>query len=140
MGMGLITLFLLALLAATLLPFSSELMLGSMAATGEWSLWHLWLAATAGNVLGALVNWYLGGWLMKWQHHRWFPVSPQALSTAKQRYDRFGVWSLLLAWVPVIGDPLTLVAGLFRTPLYLFIPLVSLGKGGRYGVLLYLLA
>ncbi|MEG3638758.1 YqaA family protein [Magnetococcus sp. PR-3] len=137
--MGLSSLFLLAFLAATILPLSSEVMLSAMIVAERWPAWALWGAATAGNVLGALVNWYLGRWLMHWQDHRWFPVSAQALERAKHRYDRYGVWSLLLAWVPIIGDPLTLVAGLFRTPLYLFIPLVLLGKGGRYGVILFLM-
>ena len=71
--------------------------------------------ATAGNVLGSVINWVLGRYLIHFQDRRWFPIKGHALEKATRAYQRWGVWTLLLAWVPLIGDPLTLVAGIFRT-------------------------
>ena len=99
----------------------------------------LWSAATAGNVGGSLVNWYMGRYSLRYIDRKWFPVSADRLQSAEKSYLKWGRWSLLFAWVPVIGDPLTLVAGLFRTPIFFFTLLVFLGKGGRYLILLWLL-
>ncbi len=132
-----LTLFLSAFLAATLLPLSSELVLLGLLAAGYPAL-SLWLAATAGNVLGSLVNWLLGRYLLHFQGHRWFPVSAAALERGARHFQRYGRWSLLFAWLPVVGDPLTLIAGVLRTPLLPFLLLVTLGKGGRYAVLIVL--
>lgn len=129
---GLGALFLSAFLAATLLPATSELMLAGLQWQGVHPPLLLVLVATAGNVLGAVVNWLLGRHLMRFRDRRWFPVRPAMVERAGGWYRRWGVWSLLLAWVPVIGDPLTLVAGLFRTPLPHFLLLVTLGKAARY--------
>ena len=128
-----------AFLAATILPLSSEAVLAALCLSGEYGLFPLWLSATVGNVGGSLVNWWLGRGCMRFRDRPWFPVDAATLEKAEGRYRRYGTWSLLLAWLPVVGDPLTLMGGLFRTPLILFIPLVTLGKGGRYLVLLYLL-
>lgn len=98
----------------------------------------LWLAATCGNTLGSCLNWYLGKELLRFQHKRWFPVSPAQLAKAEFHFNRYGSWSLLLAWLPIVGDPLTLVAGTLRVRFGLFLLLVTLGKGVRYAVLLYL--
>lgn len=127
-----LSLFALAFVAATLLPAQSELALAGMAASGRFDIALLILAATAGNVLGSLTNWVIGRFLAARRGARWFPVSETALARAEARYARWGVWSLLLSWVPIIGDPLTLVAGLMRTPLTLFVPLVLVAKLGRY--------
>lgn len=129
-------LFLTAFLAATILPFSSEAMLLAMAVGGEFATLWLLLFASAGNVLGAVVNWLLGRVCLHWRSRRWFPFPPDRLARATEWFNRFGVWSLLLAWVPVIGDPLTLVAGLLRVPFWLFLLLVGLAKTGRYAILL----
>nr|CRH07343.1 conserved hypothetical protein; putative membrane protein [Candidatus Magnetococcus massalia] len=137
--MELLILFALALLAATILPFSSEVMLGTLYLVGDYTPWELWGAATLGNVAGAIINWYLGGYLFHWRDRRWFPISPEAIAKAESHYQRWGAGSLLLAWVPIIGDPLTLIAGFFRLHLGLFTLLVTIGKGGRYAVVLYLL-
>lgn len=125
-----------AFLAATLLPFASELTL--VALLGSHPPWELWGWATAGNVLGSMANYGAGWWLERFRQHPLFPVSDAAFVRARDRFVRYGVWSLLLAWVPVVGDPLTVVAGWLRTPLGLFTLLVALGKGGRYAVLLWL--
>jgi len=70
----------------------------------------------------------------KWWR-RWFPVNARQLDKARRHYERWGHWTLLLSWVPIIGDPLTLIAGVMREPLWRFLLLVTLAKGVRYGVL-----
>lgn len=69
------------------------------------------MLATAGNVLGSVVNWMLGRFLIRFSGRRWFPASPARLARVTSWYHRWGYWSLLASWVPIIGDPLTLIAG-----------------------------
>ena len=99
---------------------------------------RLLLVATAGNVLGSVVNWLLGRGIEHLRDKRWFPFSAAQLDKAQQRYQRYGQWSLLLSWMPVIGDPLTLIAGIMREPFWRFVLLVTLAKAGRYLVLVLL--
>ena len=131
--MGSITgVFLSAFLAATILPFSSEIVLSALYGAGRGNAVILLLAATTGNVLGSLINWALGLYLLHWQHHKLFPFSAKQIRAANLWFKKYGVWTLLLTWVPVIGDPLTLVAGLLRVNVWLFLILVTIGKTGRY--------
>jgi len=130
--------FLSAFLAATILPFSSEIVLTAFYAAGGGEAFTLWLVASAGNVLGALVNWWLGRYLLHWQDRQWFPFKADQLGRAERWFGRFGIWSLLLAWVPVLGDPLTFVAGLLRVNVWVFLVLVTIGKAGRYAAVLWL--
>jgi membrane protein YqaA with SNARE-associated domain len=139
MEWGLIGLFSSAFLAATVLPLSSEAVLIGLFYAGDYDPVTLWATATAGNVGGSLINWYLGRYMLSYADRSWFPVSQERLQSAQKSYLEWGRWSLLLAWLPIIGDPLTLVAGLFRTPLFFFTLLVFLGKGGRYLALLWLI-
>ncbi len=132
---GYLGLFLAALGSASLLPLQSEALLVGLLLADAHALWALLTVATVGNVLGAVVNWAIGRGLERYAHRRWFPVSAPRLAQAQQFYRRTGRWSLLLSWVPVIGDPLTLVAGILREPLWPFLCLVTLAKGGRYLVL-----
>ena len=125
-------LFLSALVAATLLPAQSELLLAGRGASGSYEVWLLLLVATAGNVLGSAINWALGRYLMHFQDRRWFPVKPRQIEKATAWFQRFGAWSLLFAWLPLVGDPLTLAAGILRVDFRLFLLLVTLGKAGRY--------
>lgn len=125
-------LFLAAFLAATLLPAQSELLLAGLYAAGGHSPGALLAAASAGNVLGSAVNWVMGRYLVHFQHRRWFPLKPESLDKATRWCRRWGAWSLLLAWVPVIGDPLTFAAGVLRVNFWLFLILVTIGKVGRY--------
>jgi membrane protein YqaA with SNARE-associated domain len=108
---GYLGLFLAAFGAATLLPLQSEAVLVGLLLNGKHLVWLLLSIATAGNVLGSLVNWWLGHGVERFRDKRWFPVGPQSLEKAQKHYQRYGHWSLLLSWVPIIGDPLTLVAG-----------------------------
>ena len=129
-----IGLFLAAFGAATLLPLQSEALLVGLLLSGKYWLWALLAVATLGNVLGSLVNWWLGRAIVHYRDRRWFPVSPAHLEKARHHYQRYGHWSLLFSWVPIIGDPLTLVAGVMREPLGRFLLIVTLAKGARYGV------
>ncbi len=131
-----LALFLAALLAATVVPFSSEVLLLGMNATGDFDGAMLLLVASAGNTLGSVINWGLGRFCLHWQDRKWFPVSPSGLERASRWFNRYGVWSLLLAWAPIIGDPITLAAGVMRTRFWVFLPLVAISKTGRYAVLL----
>ena len=133
---GYVGLFLSALLAATVLPFSSEAVLVGLMAAGDYDMIWLWFLASLGNVLGAAVNWGLGRFCLRWQDRRWFPVDKEKLDRAGRWFSRYGVWSLLLAWVPIIGDPLTFAAGVLRVNFWLFLLLVSIGKAGRYAVVI----
>ena len=130
--MSLAAVFLSAFLAATILPFSSEAVLAGAVWLAPERLGPLVAVATLGNTLGALVNWAIGRGLAALRHHRRFPLDPKRYAQAERLFRRFGTPALLLSWLPLVGDPLTLVAGLFRTPLWLFLPLVALGKGLRY--------
>ncbi len=130
--LDMLLLFAASLLAATIFPAQSETLLASMHLTGEYNTVVLVLVATAGNVLGSCVNWLIGRYLLHFQGRRWLPVKEAALMRATDRYQRFGVWTLLFAWVPIIGDPLTLIAGFLRTHILLFITLVTIGKAARY--------
>ncbi|QEY17743.1 DedA family protein [Cellvibrio sp. KY-GH-1] len=135
--MAYLSLFFAAIIAATIFPFSSEALLAALVYQ-EKSLLLLWLVATTGNSLGSCINWYLGGKCLQWQEKHWFPVKQIQLVRAQQLFQRYGVFSLLFAWVPVIGDPLTFVAGIMRVSFRLFVALVVLGKAVRYAVVIWL--
>ncbi len=128
-------LFLSAFGAASLLPLQSEAVLVGLLLNGGQPAAALLAVACVGNVLGSVLNAALGRGLERYRERRWFPVSPARLEQAKASYRRYGRWSLLLSWVPVIGDPLTLVAGVMREPWWSFLLLVSLAKTARYLVL-----
>lgn len=134
--MAYFSLFFAALLAATLFPAQSEAVLTALLVQEKYSILVLWLSATVGNILGSLINWYLGWHLDYFQQARWFPFKPDTLHKARSRFQRYGKWSLLLSWLPIIGDPLTLVAGILRVPFWQFLSIVSLAKGGRYVLLI----
>ena len=130
-----IGLFVAAFGAATLLPMQSEAVLVGMLLSDRYVVSTLLAVATVGNVLGSALNWLLGRSVERFRHKRWFPVSESKLEKAQQSYLRYGRWSLLLSWVPIIGDPLTVVAGVMREPLWSFLVIVTLAKGLRYLVL-----
>ena len=131
-------LFLSSFLAATLLPAQSELALAGLLSHDVAAPALLVGVATLGNTLGSLVNWLLGRWAHRLGERRWFPVKGDALRKAESWYHRYGRWSLLLSWAPIIGDPLTLAAGLLREPLLPCLLLVGLAKLGRYLVIAWL--
>jgi membrane protein YqaA with SNARE-associated domain len=132
-----LSLFGMSFLAATLIPLYSEVALVGLLAAGYDPL-LLWLFASTGNTLGAVVNWVLGRYLLHFEHKRWFPFPASKLHRYQRWYQRFGVWSLLLSWLPVGGDPLTFIAGIMRVNLGIFVILVGLGKSLRYAVIIAL--
>ena len=126
------SLFGIAFLAATVLPAQSELVLTGMLLSGKFDAAGLLFSATAGNTLGSVVNWVLGRYIELLRHKRWFPLSEEALHRAQRWYRKWGFWSLLLSWAPVVGDGLTIIAGMLRVRLAPFVILVLIAKGGRY--------
>ena len=125
-------LFIAAFLAATILPAQSEAGLAALILTSPASVTLLVATASLGNILGAVVNWYLGRGINRFTGKPWFPTTEDQLSRATSWYHRYGRWSLLLSWVPFFGDPLTVVAGIMREPLFRFLLIVGLAKTGRY--------
>jgi len=130
-----LSLFISAFIAATLLPFYSEVILGTMLVNGADPL-YLWLSATCGNTLGSCVNWLLGRYLLHFQDKKWFPFKPGSLEKAQNSFAKYGIWSLLFAWLPIIGDPITFVAGIMKVRFLPFLILVFIGKGLRYGAVI----
>ncbi|MDZ4392616.1 YqaA family protein [Cypionkella sp.] len=133
----LVGLFLAAFAAATLIPAQSEAVLVALILNAAQPGWLLLVVATLGNVLGSVLNWALGRFLIRFADRRWFPVSKRQLDRAAGWYARWGYWSLLGAWLPIIGDPLTLAAGVMREPFWRFALIVTLAKAGRYLVLVW---
>lgn len=124
-------LFLAALAAATILPMQSEgVLVGLLLA--DYSPWLLITVASVGNVLGSVINWLLGRGIERFRGRSWFPASPALLERATKWYRRYGRWSLLLSWVPILGDPLTVVSGVLREPFWSFLVLVAIAKTLRY--------
>ncbi len=128
-------LFAISLIAATVFPAQSEAGLVALILTGKYSTLLLVAAASAGNILGSVVNWLLGVGVERFRDKPWFPAGGKALDRAQRWYRRYGKWSLLASWVPVIGDPITFVAGVMKEPLPIFLVLVTIAKTARYAVL-----
>lgn len=137
--MSYFSLFISAFLAATLLPISSEIFLASLVLSGKYDLMWLWTWATVGNVTGSMINWVLGRYFIRLVDKSELSKSQSNIDKAKKMFLKYGTWTLLLTWLPVIGDPLSFIAGVFRVPIFLFILLVSLGKGVRYFIIIYLI-
>jgi membrane protein YqaA with SNARE-associated domain len=133
---GYIGLFLASFLAATILPLSSEVIL-SILLLNNLNPVLLVGVATFGNVLGAFVNYAMGAWGGVFLSQRVLTISDNDFTRATQRFKKYGVGSLFFAWVPVVGDPLTLVAGVLRINLLIFFLMVTSGKLIRYIVICY---
>ncbi len=133
---GALLLFGSAFLAATILPFYSEVVLFALIRDGGDPAFLVFVA-TLGNTLGAVVNWLLGMFLLRFRHRRWFYFKEDQIERAQRWFQRYGVWSLLLAWMPVGGDALTLIAGIMRVRLSVFLVLVGAGKAARYISVVY---
>ena len=131
--MAYLLLFLSAFGAATLLPGASEIAVVAMLEK-EFSVFWVLIVATAGNSLGSAVNWVLGRYLTRFEDRRWFPFKPETLHRSQAWFQKYGVWSLLFAWLPIGGDALTFIAGVMRVRFGLFLLLTTLGKGARYTV------
>ncbi|SDA95732.1 YqaA family protein [Mesorhizobium qingshengii] len=128
-------LFLSAFLAATILPVSSEAVLAGLIVAGRGDPGLLLVVATIGNTLGSVVNWVLGRGIDSLRNRRWFPVTADRYEQASRIFRRFGEWTLLFAWLPVVGDAFTIAAGAARVNLGVFVVLVAMGKAARYAVI-----
>lgn len=127
-----VLLFSAAFAAATIVPAQSEALLAGLLIAGDQSPWALVLVASTANIAGSCINWGLGRYIERFRYSRWFPVKDTTLESAQSWYRRYGKWSLLLSWVPIIGDPITIVAGILREPFPVFLLLVAIGKASRY--------
>lgn len=135
--LGYFGLFIAAFLAATILPLSSEVVLSALLLNGL-SPAVLVGVATAGNVLGSVTNYALGYWVSLEVIKRWLKISEEEFLRAEQRFVKYGMISLCFAWIPIIGDPITVVAGVLRIRFLWFLALVAAGKFTRYVVISYL--
>ena len=132
-----LSLFAISFLAATILPFSSELTLAGLIVTSNYDNLLLLIVSSFGNILGSSVNWALGFYSRNFTTKKWFPFKNERIESSSKWFKRYGKWSLLFAWLPFIGDPLTLIAGLLRVKFLEFLILVSIGKVSRYMVIFY---
>lgn len=133
--MAYISLFLSAFIAATLFPAASEAYLLYLLQQGYPAL-LLWLVATVGNTAGGMLNYGLGRYV---SHFSWLAdkaFNAQQRERASAAFQKYGIWTLLFSWLPVIGDPLTFVAGLAKTRWQLALLLICTGKAGRYAILI----
>jgi|TARA_B100000780_G_scaffold252420_1_gene199504 membrane protein YqaA with SNARE-associated domain len=135
---GYFVLFLISFLAATIFPLSSELTLIGLLKSGSYNSHLLIGISSLGNILGSVFNWFLGFYLLKYINKKWFPFKQNQINLASKRFNKFGIWSLLFSWLPVIGDPLTLIAGILRVNFLLFLILVTIGKTSRYFFIYFL--
>ncbi|WP_239060136.1 YqaA family protein [Alteromonas genovensis] len=138
-NLGYAGMFVSAFLAATILPFSSEIVITALYSNGL-SGWGLLLVASSGNILGALVNYVLGFKYGRVVATKLLRISENAFLRASHFFTRWGKWSLLLCWVPIIGDPITLVAGVLRSNFWFFLCVVTMAKTARYSLLLFILS
>jgi membrane protein YqaA with SNARE-associated domain len=135
-----LSLFFISFLAATVLPFSSELTLAGLISTSNYDNLLLLVVASFGNVLGSVFNWSLGFYSRNLSTKKWFPFKETQIERSSKWFSKFGKWSLLFAWLPIVGDPLTFVAGLLRVRFLDFIILVAIGKVSRYLIVFYLIS
>ncbi len=131
-----ISLALSAFTSATVLPGTSEAVFLGLYLTGAAPVFLLFVVASVANVAGSCVNWMIGRFAARLRGTRWLPESDM-LARAERWFHRWGKWSLLLAWTPFVGDPLTVVAGLLRVPFLTFLVLVAIAKTARYAALMW---
>jgi len=133
-----LTLFFISFFAATVLPVSSEITLFGMLVVGSYSSLLLLIFASLGNILGSCVNWYLGIHFIKFKDMKWFPFSDKQINKSSFWFLKYGYWSLLFAWVPFVGDPLTFASGFLKINFFRFLILVSIGKILRYSLVIFI--
>jgi len=127
-----IILFTSSFASSTILPGHSEITLIALITQKKYEVFYLVFFASLGNILGSVLNWYLGLYFLKFKNKNWFPFKENQINKVSKSFLKYGKWSLLLSWVPFIGDVLTLVAGMFRVPLNQFVVIVSVAKVSRY--------
>lgn len=117
--------------AATFLPFQSEIVFAGLVYRDLAPMWLIVVVASVGNTLGSMLNWWIGLYVEHFKGRRWFPATEAQLERAQRWWNRWGYWTLLLSWAP-FGDAVTLIAGIMRTPLWLFTLIVGAVKTARY--------
>ncbi|MFT2109970.1 YqaA family protein [Marinomonas sp. 2405UD68-3] len=126
-----------SLVSATVLPLGSEVLFLYYFSDVNTSFFGMWFVASVFNTLGSTINYWLGKYFRKFENRPWFYAKLDKLDYAEKYFLKYGYWSLLLCWLPIVGDGISLIAGIFRTPLCIFLPLVFIGKGARYGFLVW---
>ena len=124
-------------MVATIVPFGSEVYFATLLSLGKYNNFLLLISASVGNILGSVFNWICGYYINYFVKKSWFPIKQDKIKKGTELFNKYGKWSLLLSWVPFIGDPITFVAGTLRFSFIPFIILVSIGKVGRY-LIIYL--
>ena len=132
-----LSLLTVSFMVATIIPFGSEMYFGTLLSLGKYNSFLLLVSASIGNVLGSVFNWVCGYYVNYFIKKPWFPISENKIQKGTKIFNKYGKWSLLLSWVPFIGDPITFVAGTLRYSLIPFVILVSIGKVGRYLVIYF---
>ena len=132
-----ISLFVVAFMVATIIPFGSEAYFITLLTIGKYNHLLLLIAASFGNILGSLFNWICGYYINYFIKKPWFPINNKMIDRGNKIFNKYGKWSLLFSWVPFIGDPITFVAGTLRYPLVPFLILVSIGKVSRYLIIYF---
>ena len=126
------SLFISSFLSSTILPGHSEIILTAFIFLKKYPIIDLIFFASIGNILGSILNWCIGYFLTNLKDRKWFPINKSQLTRASSWFLKYGKWTLFLSWVPIIGDTLTIIAGIFRVPIHTFIFIVSLAKTMRY--------
>ena len=126
------SLFVVAFMVATIIPFGSEAYFITLLSLGEYNNLFLLIVVSVGNILGSLFNWVCGFYVNFFIKKSWFPINNKIINRGNKIFMKYGKWSLLFSWVPFIGDPITFAAGTLRYPLIPFMILVSIGKFTRY--------
>ena len=124
-------------MVATIIPFGSEVYFITLLSLDKYNHFILFVVASVGNVLGSLFNWICGFYINFFIKKSWFPINNKIIDIGNKLFTKYGKWSLLISWFPLIGDPITFVAGTLRYPIIPFLVLVSIGKVGRY-LIIYL--
>ena len=135
--MAYLSLLIVSFTAATIVPFSSEILLATLVSSQKYNNLLLLLVACSGNILGSIVNWIFGYYFSFIINKKWFPIKDKNINKAKKFFNKYGKWSLLFGWLPIVGDPLTFVAGTLKFSFIPFFILVTIGKAGRYIVIYY---
>ncbi|MFN0184359.1 MAG: YqaA family protein [Aquabacterium sp.] len=127
---GLSTVFVVALVSATLLPMGSEPAVFGLIKLNPAMFWPAILVATAGNTVGGAISWWMG-WAAERTYER-IKHQPPSHQRALGWLERFGPKACLLSWLPVVGDPLCAVAGWLRLPFWPCLLYMAIGKFARY--------
>ena len=124
-------------MVATIIPFGSEAYFITLLSLEKYNHFILFVVASVGNVLGSLFNWICGFYINFFIKKSWLPINNKIIDRGNKLFKKYGKWSLLISWFPLIGDPITFAAGTLRYPIIPFLVLVSIGKVGRY-LIIYL--